>query len=83
MVTSCYAPDFEKCGQLVRSVNKYVHGVSEHLLIVDKKDIHVFAHLVEGRTKMIIKESMFSFDLSRLPMPKSYWLMGDICVFSG
>jgi hypothetical protein len=83
MVTPCYAPDYERCAQLVRSVNKYVHGISEHLLIVDKKDIHAFAHLVEGRTRMITKESLFSFDLRRFPMQKSYWLVGNTNVTRG
>jgi hypothetical protein len=37
LVTPCYAPDYNRCAQLVYSVNKYVNGISQHLLIVDKK----------------------------------------------
>jgi hypothetical protein len=83
LVTPCYAPDYNRCAQLVYSVNKYVNGISQHLLIVDKKDIHIFAHLVKGRTKIITKESLFSFSLYRLPLQKSYWLVGSTGITRG
>jgi hypothetical protein len=83
LVTPCYAPDYKRCTQLIRSANKYVHGISEHLLVVDKKDIHMFMHLAKGRTKIITKESLFLFSLQRLPMQKNYWLVGKVGLTRG
>jgi hypothetical protein len=83
LVTTRYAADYERRAQLVCRVNKYVQGISGHLLIVDKKDIHLFAHRIEGRTNMITKESSFSFSLRRFLMQKSYWLVGNAGVTKG
>ena len=52
IITPSYAPDFELCADLHRSVRAFCPPTVEHHIIVPKRDLGRFAALRDGRTQV-------------------------------
>jgi hypothetical protein len=72
IVTPSYAPDFERCRLLVDSVAHCAPELS-HYLIIDRRDLAIFAELENDRTHIIASEDLLSRSFIRLPTRRSIW----------
>lgn len=58
LVTPTYAPDLAFAKLLCRSIDRYVTGIDEHLLVIDKRDKKIFQSLTNDYRKLVIKEEI-------------------------
>jgi hypothetical protein len=68
LITPSYAPDFERCQLLVRSIDRYNLAPCKQYIIVDRKDRSIFKQLENDRTVMLITEELLPQWLFRLPL---------------
>lgn len=74
IVTPSYAPDFERCQLLCRSITRFVNPHPQHYLIVDADDLELFSSLENEHTKIITVESIIPSWLKKLPIKRNMWV---------
>lgn len=55
IVTSSYAPDFERCALLCDSIDRYVSNLNRHYILVAPQDVALFKSL-EGPKRTVVDE---------------------------
>ena len=75
LVTPSYAPDFDRCQLLCRSVEKFISPSITHYIIVDKQDFPLFLKLKNSNTIIITKEELLPNWLIKIPLftRKNIW----------
>lgn len=76
LVTPTFAPDFERCKALLESSEQQLSGVSEHLLVVDRPDLELFAPLQTAKVRVLCKNELLPSMLFQIPLQKRWWLTG-------
>ena len=74
LITPSFAPDFERCQLLARSVERFVAPGTEHHIIVDARDETLFRTLAGPRTRIRTVESIVPWWLRRMPGASRWWL---------
>lgn len=55
IVTASHAPDFERCRLLCETIDAYVTGAAQHLILVESRDVALFRSL-EGPRRTVVDE---------------------------
>ena len=74
IITPSYAPDFERCQVLCTSLQRFVSGHAEHVIIIDRRDQELFSQLADPNTRLLLKEEMLPQWLRKLPFSRKWWL---------
>ncbi len=74
IITASFAPDFERCALLVRSIQEYISPASRHYLIVDQRDLPLFRELSGPGVEIMTVESVLPGWIRRLPGSNRWWL---------
>lgn len=74
IITPSYAPDFERCRVLCESLQRFVSGHAEHIIIVDRRDQALFQTLTGPGVRLLLKEDMLPGWLRQLPFGRKWWL---------
>ncbi|MFO0822176.1 MAG: DUF6492 family protein [Gemmataceae bacterium] len=74
IITPSFGPDFERAKLLVKSVNEFVSGPVEHVLLVDRRDVPQFRVLANPRTRIVEAESILPWWVRRVPGARRWWL---------
>lgn len=74
LVTCSYAPDFERCERLCRSVERHCDASIPHLLLVPQRDTRLFAKLAGGRVRVVPVQSLLPKWLWQLPGFRKWWV---------
>ncbi|MGY1631529.1 DUF6492 family protein [Geodermatophilus sp. SYSU D01186] len=67
VLTPSYAPDFELCRDLHRSVLRYAPAEVEHHILVSRDDLELFDQLSGPRTRLHVAENMLPSGFISLP----------------
>jgi hypothetical protein len=70
VVTPSYAPDFELCVDLNRSVLQFAPDCVEHHILVPRSDFSLFARLAGRRTHVRCREDLLPGSFVRLPLTR-------------
>ncbi|EAQ96646.1 DUF6492 family protein [Congregibacter litoralis] len=74
MITCSYAPDFNRCERLCRSVDRWVSGDITHWLVVPARDLSRFRKLSNGRRNIVAVEDIVPGSFKQLPRSHRWWL---------
>jgi hypothetical protein len=74
IVTPSYTPDFHRCSLLARSVKEFVDPSIRHYIIVERRELNLFAGLSGPRTDVLTVESLLPPWLFRLPLVRRWWM---------
>lgn len=74
MITCSYAPDFQRCQRLCRSVDRWVSGDIAHWLVVPARDVAMFRTLSNGRRHVVAVEDVVPGKFWQLPKSTRWWL---------
>lgn len=72
-ITPSYAPDYELCCLLKRSLSKFNQVPHTHYIIVETRDIPMFSQLSDETTQIISVESVIPSWIFRFPLIKWCW----------
>ena len=75
VITPSYAPDFELCATLNRSVLEFLPRSVKHYIFVDRPDLRVFRALGGERTIVLSKQEILPRGVLQLPFGNR-WLCG-------
>ena len=89
IVTPSYAPDFDLCKTLNRSVIEFLPESVKHYIFVDRRDHKLFQKLATTRTHIIVKEDVMPRGIIQIPglnrwmsassfLPIAGWLVQQI-----
>jgi hypothetical protein len=67
LVTPTYAPDYEFCRLLSRSVREFLPGSVHHYLVVQHDDLPLFQRLANDRTTVLSQREFLPRSFRRLP----------------
>ncbi len=73
VVTASYAPDFERCRLLCETIDRYLTGHSEHLILVEAGDVPLFRALQGGRRRVIDERELLPSWLRSFRDPFSFF----------
>lgn len=76
LVTPTFAPDFERCKAMLETSKRWVTGVDEHVLLVDRNDLSLFRSLQDNPVRVICKNEVLPTTLFQVPLQKRWWLTG-------
>lgn len=74
LVTISYAPDFQRCKRLCHSVDQFVKGAEEHLIICPKSDAHLFETLSAPHRRILYYQDLLPRHYRKIPLLKKCWL---------
>lgn len=74
IVTCSYGPDLRRCERLCYSVDRWVSGNIDHVLIVPTRDRAAFAHLETARRSVLAVEDVVPGHFWQLPISQRWWL---------
>lgn len=74
IITPSYAPDFERCKILCKSIEKFGASYDKHIIIVDEKDFNLFSTIKGDKIEILKKESTLPRWLKKIPFSKKWWL---------
>ncbi len=74
IITPSYAPDFERCKILCRSIENHVTSYEKHVIIVDAEDLALFQTIKGPKIEIITKESILPGWLKKIPFQRKWWL---------
>jgi hypothetical protein len=72
--TISYAPDFERCALLARSIERFVTPPVTHYIVVDRVDFGLFRRLAGPRTKVLVTADFVPRWLKQLPFMRRWWV---------
>jgi hypothetical protein len=73
LITPSFAPDFDRCKLLVDSANRFVRGIDQHYLVVDRRDVALFRSLARGRVELLVKEDLLPKGYKPLAGSRRWW----------
>lgn len=73
MVTLSYGPDYERCALLSQTFNRFADSRLKHYIVVDQRDMQMFASLKNDRTEIMSVESILPPWVFRLPLARRWW----------
>src|ERR1700685_3066756 len=73
LVTPSYWRDLSRCEMLVESVDRWVAPHVRHYLIIARRDLPLFKHMFNTRTRLIVVEDIIPRWLIRLPGLRRFW----------
>jgi hypothetical protein len=73
LATPTYAPDAARARLLCAGVDRWVSGIDEHVLIIDRRDWPVFADLVGAGRRVLVKEDILPGWLHPPPIGRRWW----------
>jgi hypothetical protein len=74
IITPSYAPDFERCQLLSRSIEHFISPSYTHYIIVPARDLQLFRQLQKPNTEIITVESILPWWIQRVPFVQNWWL---------
>lgn len=76
VITPSYAPDFERCKLLCKSLQRFAVSPYTHYIVVDQRDLHLFQALKDDNTKIMTVESIIPKWIKRFPWggQKNIWV---------
>lgn len=74
IVTPSYAPDYEPCRLLAETVTRCVTPAFEHYIVVDRRDLKLFAGLSSPRTHIVAKQEVLPWFLHQAPWTANWWI---------
>ncbi len=74
IVTCSYGPDAARCARLCASIDRFVPGHIEHLLVVPRRDASQFQRLTSHRRKLIVTEDLVPGNFRQVPLLDRWWL---------
>ena len=74
LVTMCCRADIARCELLIETVDEFVPDSVTHYVVVDKRDFGAFAHLNNGRRKVLQVEDILPWWIMRVPKARRWWL---------
>jgi hypothetical protein len=74
IITPSYAPDFERCRLLCKSIQAFVKPPYRHYLVVDRADMRLFRELASPMTEIVIVEDVLPKWIRRSPLSDKVWL---------
>jgi hypothetical protein len=69
VITISYRGDFELARELCTSIDRFADPEIEHVLVVPRSDLALFAPLATGSRRLISKEDVLPAGYKRLPLP--------------
>lgn len=73
MVTLSYGPDYERCALLSQTFHRFADEAIKHYIVVDGRDMSMFAPLSSDRTEVLSVESILPPWVFRLPFARRWW----------
>jgi hypothetical protein len=73
LITPSYAPDFERCQLLCKTIDKYTLSPVKHYIIVDRKDKKLFQQLKQKNREIITVESVLPWWIKKISFLKNGW----------
>jgi hypothetical protein len=83
LVTCSYRPDYEKCVDLCRSVDRFADNAIKHVLIVPNRDRATFAHLKSARRTILTAEDIIGKYFRYVPLHPKLWISRDMRIVRG
>jgi hypothetical protein len=74
LITPTYRPDHARAVSLCQSADKFLDPAFEHVLIVPKRDMELFAPLASARRRIVTVESILPWWIFRSPVGKKWWI---------
>lgn len=77
LVTSSYRGDLERCRLLCRSIDRYVTGFAMHYLLVEERDVALFAEFASVRRRIVSERDLLPVWLRPVSEPfrgRRLWL---------
>jgi len=74
LITCSYAPDFERCRRLCRSIDPWLSAAWPHTLIVPARDMPLFRSLVSAHRSVAAVEDVLPAAYRQLPWSNRWWL---------
>lgn len=74
LVTPSFRLDLDRCELLVESVARHAAPGLRHYLVVDRRDLPLFAHLRSSRTELLVVEDIIPRWLVRIPGVRRFWM---------
>jgi hypothetical protein len=72
--TVSYAPDFERCALLARSIQRFVAPPVTHYIVVERRDLNLFRRMEGLRTRILAKEEFLPWWVRQLPLGRRWWV---------
>lgn len=73
IVTPSFARDFQLCRELNASILRFVPAPNRHYIIVDRRDLALFATLANDRTIVLAVEDVVPAGFFKVPGLKRWW----------
>jgi hypothetical protein len=73
LITPTFRLDLERCRLLVESVDRWVAGHVRHYLVVDRRDVALFAPMASSRTRILTVEDIIPPWIFRVPAVQRFW----------
>lgn len=73
IITPSYAPDFERCRLLSKSIDRYALTPINHYVVVDRQDLKLFQQLSGTHRQIITVESVLPWWVKKIPLLKNGW----------
>lgn len=74
LVTCSYRPDLEPFRDLAASIDRHATGAAEHLVIVPRRDLSLFAPLAGPRRRVVAAEALIGRFVRYVPLHPKLWL---------
>lgn len=72
-VTPSFHGDFERCKLLTESTTRFLPAGTEHVLIIDRRDVELFRSLESDVVRIVESESLTPWWIFRVPGVKKWW----------
>jgi len=73
LITCSYSGDFDVCGMLCRSIDRFVPQEIEHRLYVPRREIPLFSAFASPRRKILAQEDLLAPWFWKAPLPRPQW----------
>jgi hypothetical protein len=74
IVTPSFRLDLDRCELLIESIEQWVAPHVKHYLVVDRRDVPLFASIATPRTTLLVVEDIVPNWLVRIPGVRRFWL---------
>jgi hypothetical protein len=74
LITCSFAPDFERCRRLCRSIDPWLSAAWPHTLLVPARDIPLFRRLASAHRSVVAVEDVLPAAYHQLPWSDRWWL---------
>jgi hypothetical protein len=82
IITPSYSRDIQRCRLLAQSIDLFVCGDFEHIIVVEQLDIPLFLDLIGPRRKLISRESVIDNSIFLPAPPPNGWILQQLIKLS-